>query len=170
MQRHIWERNQVDALTIADDVLYTRLAETIAWTTGVLRRDDFRPSMRYADLHWRLLHDGRDDAICEVGGARQFAAIETTTELVKTCPELGGGRLMIYFPDRGLCDGAAEQETDGFFDVFNVPPWETWVGYFKDPPGHCGSDDSYLLAYVPAALVELADAGMLVNPEECILW
>lgn len=170
MQRHIWARNQVDPLKIADDVLYTRLAETIAWTTAVLKRDDFTPSMRYPDLQWRLLHDGRDDAICEVGAARQFALIETTTALVTTCPQLGGGRLMVYFPDGDLCDGAAEQETNGFFDVFNVPPWETWVGYFEDSPGRRGSDDSYLLAYVPAALVELVDAGMLVNPEECILW
>lgn len=77
---------------------------------------------------------------------------------------------MVYFPDGDLCDGAAEQETEGFFDVFNVPPWETWVGYFEESPGHRSSYGSYLLAYVPSALVSLADAGMLMNPEECILW
>lgn len=50
---------------------------------------------------------------------------------------------MVYFPDGDLCDGAAEQVTDGFFDVFNVPPWETWVGYFEDVHGRRGSDDAY---------------------------
>ncbi len=170
MQRQIWERNQVDPATIADDVLYTRLAETIAWTNAIIKRDDFRPAMRYSDLQWRLLHNGRDDAICEVGAARQFALFETPTALVQKCPDLLGGRLMVYFPDGDLCDGAAEQETEGFFDVFNVPPWETWVGYFEESSRRRGSYDSYLLAYVPSALVSLADSGMLVNPEECILW
>ena len=151
-------------------MLYTRLAETIAWTNAIVSRDDFRPAMRYPDLQWRLLHDGRDDAICEVGAARQFRLIEITTALVQNCPDLRGGRLMVYFPDGDLCDGAAEQETEGFYDVFNVPPWETWVGYFEESPGRRRSHDSYLLAYVPMALVRLADEGMFVNPEECILW
>ena len=142
----------------------------IAWTTAVLEREDFMPEMRYPNLQCRSLRDGRDTAICEVGATRQAALVETTTALVNTCPELVGGRLMVYYPDGDLCDGAAEQETGGFFDAFNVPPWETWIGYFEDFPGRCGSFDSYLLAYVPAALVDLADAGMLVNPEQCILW
>lgn len=170
LQRQIWKRNQVDPAEIPDDVLYTRLAEAIAWTNAIIGREDFRPAMRYPDLHWRLLHEGRDDAICEVGAARQFALAETMTAHDKQCPDLMGGRLMVYFPDGDLCDGAAEQATDGFFDVFNVPPWETWVGYFEDLPGRRGSYDSYLLAYVPAALVDLANAGILVNPEECIMW
>jgi hypothetical protein len=171
LQRQIWERNQVDPATIADDVLYTRLAETIAWTNAIIKRDDFRPEMRYHDLQPRLLHDGRDDVICEVGSRRLRALqIEIGTTLVQKCPDLLGGRLMVYFPDGDLSDGAAEQETGGFFDGYNVPPWETWVGYFEESSGSRGSYDSYLLAYVPSALVNLADSGMLVNPEECILW
>jgi hypothetical protein len=155
---------------MTDEVLFTRLAETIAWTNAIVARSDFRASMRYPDLQWRLLHDGRDDAVCEVGLARQFALVDKRIALVREYPDFRGGRLMVYFPDGDLCDGAAEQETSGFFDVFNVPPWETWVGYFEESPGRKGSYDSFLLAYVPQCLINLADAGMNVNPEECILW
>jgi hypothetical protein len=85
-------------------------------------------------------------------------------------PILNGGRLLCYFPDADLCDGAAEQESNGFFDVYNTPPWDTWVGYFQDGLDPKGSYDNYLLAYVPEQLVSLAAGGILVNPEECIMW
>jgi hypothetical protein len=38
-----------------------------------------------------------------------------------------GGRLMVYFPDAALADGAAEVQSRGFFDVHNTPPWDTWI-------------------------------------------
>ncbi len=50
--------------------------------------------------------------------------------------------------------------TKGFFDVNNVPPWDTWVCYL----------DRYLVSWVPPVLEELASAGIRVNPEECIQW
>lgn len=79
------------------------------------------------------------------------------------------GRLMVHFPDADLCDGAAPAASDGFFDMNNAPPWGTWVGYFED--GSAGpSYDAYLLAWVPEALIGEADAGISVNPEECIAW
>lgn len=76
---------------------------------------------------------------------------------------------MVYFPDADLCDGAAEVESKEFFDVHNAPPWGTWVGYFEDVDGD-SSYGAYLLAWVPDALIDAADAGISVNPEECIVW
>jgi hypothetical protein len=91
-------------------------------------------------------------------------------DVVDSFPELRGGRLLVYFPDADLCDGAAEVGSNGFFDVFNAPPWDTWIAYFSDArPELCGYD-SYLVAYVPAGLVETANNGIVVNPEECIQW
>ena len=79
------------------------------------------------------------------------------------------GRLIVYFPDADLTDGAAEIASEGFFDVYNAPPWGTWIGYFED-----GGDDpsytSYLLAWVPDVLVGAVAAGIDVNPEQCIAW
>jgi hypothetical protein len=79
------------------------------------------------------------------------------------------GRLLVYFPDADLTDGAAEVASEGFFDVYNAPPWGTWVGYFEDGAMDSGYE-SYVLAWVPDALVDRAGAGIEVNPEECIAW
>ena len=75
---------------------------------------------------------------------------------------------MIYFPDEDLADGAAESESDGFFDVDNAPPWDTWIAMVED-------DDAepvrpYLVTWVPREFLKLAQAGISANPEECIRW
>jgi hypothetical protein len=79
------------------------------------------------------------------------------------------GRLLLYFPDAELADGAAEEETHGFFDVYNTPAWDTWIALFEDPTAH-PSLRRCLLAFVPVILVPLVDRGIYVNPEECIRW
>jgi hypothetical protein len=170
MRSHVWKRNQTDPLTMADDVLYTRLEESIEWTTAMVERDDCRPSMRYLDLRWRILNYGIEDTVCEVGSARQKALSTSRSAAILRCPDLRGGRLMVYFPAYDLCDGAAEQASAGFFDGFNVPPWETWIGYFESSSEGRPSRHGYLLAYVPQKLLALADAGISVNPEQCIQW
>ena len=90
---------------------------------------------------------------------------------------LCGGRLLAYFPDDNLADGVAEAETDGFFDVNNTPPYDTWLWMvrnlrtFKYADGAKGEmDANYLVAWVPPDFIPLASAGVDVNPEKCILW
>lgn len=81
--------------------------------------------------------------------------------------DLAGGRLLAYFPDSDLADGAAEAESKGFFDVNNAPPWDTWVALTDDE-----RDEQHpcLVSWVPSEFIELAGAGILVNPEECVKW
>jgi hypothetical protein len=85
--------------------------------------------------------------------------------------DLGGGRLLVYFPDKDLADGAAETATNGYFDTQNTPPWDTWVAFVSERPtiwNPCYAQ--YLVAWVPPTFVELVKAGIGVNPEECIRW
>lgn len=166
----IWSRGQNDPLAIPDAVLYSRLADAIAWCASILTDSAMDAALRSPDLIPRLLHDGRDDVVCDVGSTRHWRVRATTDAPQASMPHLNGGRLLCYFPDADLCDGAAEQESDGFFDVYNTPPWDTWVGYFSDRTDPDGSYDNYLLAYVLKQLVPLAAGGILVNPEECIMW
>jgi hypothetical protein len=79
------------------------------------------------------------------------------------------GRLLVYFPEQNLFDGAAEQETNGFFDDDNQPPWDTWIGFFEDE-GRDPSLSTYLVAWIPSPFVSLAARGIDVNPEQCIAW
>lgn len=71
-----------------------------------------------------------------------------------------GGRFLLFAPEENLSDGAAEYASLGFFDVDNVPPWDTWIAMFG----------KYLVSWVPPQLVRLVQEGLDVNPEQCILW
>jgi hypothetical protein len=74
--------------------------------------------------------------------------------------DLSGGRLLKYAPDENLCDGAAQYSSKGFFDVDNIPPWDTWICFIEP----------YLISWVPPRLLDLASVGIDMNPEQCILW
>ncbi len=167
---HIWKRGDTDAETIAASTLYSRLAEAIVWCTTELADPAVDASMRSRKIRPRLWHEGRDDLICSVGYSRHFQLNETCPCPNFSMPDLQNGKLLCYFPDDDLCDGAAEDASDGFFDRFNAPPWDTWVGWFenKHATGHYRS--GFALAFVPAELVSLAVDGIEVNPEQCIQW
>ncbi len=81
---------------------------------------------------------------------------------------LEGGRLLIYFPDLDLADGAAEAESRGYFDVNNAPPWDTWIAMVMD----AGGDEKYpyLVSWVPREFLSAVQKGIDVNPEQCIRW
>jgi hypothetical protein len=70
------------------------------------------------------------------------------------------GRLLLYWPDENLADGAAEYASLGFFDTDNTPPWDTWVAF----------SNRVLLSWVPADMIALVQKGIDSNPEGCIAW
>jgi hypothetical protein len=95
--------------------------------------------------------------------------LERRADLAVTCGGRAGGRLLVYFPGNNLADGAAEVETAGFFDHDNVPPWDTWVGFFRDEAAPLGFAE-LLVAFVPKAFVPRVELGIWANPEQCIQW
>ena len=79
------------------------------------------------------------------------------------------GRLLCYFPEANLADGAAEVASEGFFDINNIPPWDTWVGLYRSDLLDVGHK-VYLISYVPEMFLRHAGKGVDVNPEQCIMW
>lgn len=73
---------------------------------------------------------------------------------------LGHGRLIAFYPQQTLFDGAAALETDGLIDANNVPPWDLWA---------CFVDD-FLVSFIPDALVASFNCAVIVNPEQSLLW
>jgi len=145
-----------------------RLAETIAWCVPRAHATAPRTSLRSEALRPSLLERDR---------ARMVEAVATyRAQQVRELPIIGGresllgGRLLVYFPDDDLADGAADAESQGFFDVHNVPPWDTWVALGDDGPLADVSFQQYVVAWVPPTLIDCAAAGIEVNPEECIAW
>ena len=165
-----WTRGQLDPSTIAEHVLATRLAQTVAWCKHQLTNRTSDATMRSLSLRPPVLHDGIDDALCSVGSNRQYQLKTDLSIEVEPGLELAGGRLICFFPDANLSDGAAEPESDGYFDALNIPGWETWVTFADDPKPADNWSKRYLVAYVPPDLLELARRGIIVNPEECIGW
>jgi hypothetical protein len=143
------------------------LAETIAWCST--RANEFNPgeSLRSRELKGRSLERGYRESVQTVAGRRRLALLPINPEPTR---DLAKGRLLVYFPGADLCDGAAEAESNGFFDVYNTPPWDTWVAFVEESGNKDLSYSSYLISWVAPVFLDLASAGILVNPEECIRW
>lgn len=163
-------RSEPDCSKSIDPFLKS-LAQTVAWSGH--RADAANPRESLHDIHHRprTLETSYFAAVGTVlTGPRKWGKAATYDRAVG----LAGGRLLVYFPDADLCDGAAEVESGGFFDVFNAPPWDTWVAFAADRADGTRWDSNsyanYLIAYVPPVFLEKCAAGIMVNPEGCIAW
>jgi hypothetical protein len=117
---------------------------------------------------------GRASTVGHLAWVRSIRLEPRVTEPIRRVGDLGGGRLLIYFPDEELSDGASEFETGGFFDVQDAPPWDTWLALFpyQRPPyeGRSFEPEEYLVSYVPPEFVSLVQGGIDVNPVDCVTW
>lgn len=157
-----------DAKAEAD--FMTRLNETIAWCRPQGAGANPRAALRqFPKQDWSDLDD-RDSRVRAVIRWRSNALRPLRHVQSATPPEaLGGGRLLVYMPDANLSDGVAEASTDGWFDVNNIPPHDTWIDMVAGSDPSRGKWD-FLVSWVPAAFVDLVGQGIHDNPEQCILW
>ena len=108
--------------------------------------------------------------------------------------DLAGGRLLCYLPCDNLAEGCEEPESRGFYDVFAAPPWATWIAWSTAPavyqrgrglggcpvsgftPGTLPEPDPiawghlYIICWVPAAFIALADAGLRTSTTYAVEW
>jgi hypothetical protein len=85
------------------------------------------------------------------------------------------GRLLVYGIDENVWDCTSESESEGFFDAEDTPPWDTWIDVQREAPWTCAGTaprrpGDFLLAWVPSAMIPVAEAGIDVNPVDCIFW
>lgn len=138
-----------------------RVQQAMAWCSPRADLARARDCFRSPELRPRVLHASYRAAVRDVAVSRE---LYLGRALGKVEMPLGRGRLLVFGPDEELSDGAAEQATGGYFDVNNIPPWDTWVGFFEEPGG------AYLMSWVPPAFVSLVQRGIDANPEQCIRW
>jgi hypothetical protein len=170
-ERHVRDPSEREEFTtgFGDDVSFERrLAETVAWCQPRARASDPAASLRSVSLRPRVLEIDRPSIVRSVTEARAQSLLVRNGRGDRKNSGLAGGRLLAYFPDDDLSDGAAEAETNGFFDVHNTPPWDTWVALFRDEGRDLARD--CLVSWVPRELLKSVDRGIYVNPEECIVW
>lgn len=161
---HLFQRGKVRSepdVSRSIDPFWTSLSTTITWCLSRIDAGAPATCLRSSGSRPRLFTTGHLDTVREALQHRYPAP-----QRLIPAGDLRGGRLLVYFPDQELADGAAEVESRGFLDVNNAPPWDTWVAFIQ----HVGSGQSHLISWVPREFLALADAGIRVNPEECILW
>jgi hypothetical protein len=161
-------------LLLQPDWLRKRIAEAATWADAELSRRTAiqvpRERLLRGDPSPELRSGELDPA--NFGGEffrrghGNFPAVE---KLVQRRAELIGsrtvvssveGRGLLFIPQDSLSDGAATVQSGGFFDLDNVPAWDTWI-YF---------DGRTLLSWVPTSLISKVQSGIDVNPEGCIKW
>jgi hypothetical protein len=180
------------------EVLQTRLQETLAWYVTKapiahpqddLRTEALAPSgdvahptkqawsgfpRPWTDAMHQVYYQAQAQApqmrqalVDEVAGKRRTLLSGFRLDPLQRPSLFVKGRLLTYEPELNIYDGAAENASRGFFDVDNMPPWDLWLVYVieQGPQPH-----TYLLAWVPPECLELATAGIEVNPEQCIRW
>jgi hypothetical protein len=153
-----------------------RLTETIAWCRDAGSLSQPRTSLRTCKTAQADLTSQRHQVsiVCLERSRRLSSSGKRDLSPVA---DLRGGRLLAYFPDDNLFCGTAEAESQGFFDVDNIPPYDTWVWMVRNIRAFAYADGArgemdvnYLVAWIPPDFVQLASAGVAVNPEACILW
>jgi len=138
-----------------------RVQQAMAWCSPRADLSRARDCFRSPELRPRVLQASYRTAVHDVGLSRELY-LGRALGRVEMPP--GRGRLLMFAPDEQLSDGDAEQETDGFFDLNNTPPWDTWVAFIEEPSA------AYLISWVPPAFVSLVQRGIEVNPEQSLHW
>jgi hypothetical protein len=152
--------------------LELRLAETINWCLPLanvltpresLRSEKLRPVIADTESDLLYIPYERLSSISNLFEMRR-KLLDQDISPVSSYNDLKGGKLLAYFPDENVCDGASEVASFGFLDVRDAPAWDTWIGLFKNP------SSDFILSYIPKSFIKFVQAGIDVNPVECILW
>jgi hypothetical protein len=149
-----------------------RLAETIKWCLAIANPLSPKDSLRSGNLQPEYVNNDID-FICSPHWRVYNTAflLDTRRKLLghKMSPvgsyeDLKGGRLLAYFPDETVWDGASEVASMEFFDVLDIPAWDTWVGLFTEK----GRD--FIVSYIPESFIKFAQDGIDINCVSCIEW
>jgi hypothetical protein len=148
-----------------------RLSETQRWCSMPGRLDP-RTSLRSHQLMPWILHSDPFTIVSFIARQRRHRLDDRDGGgPYRDAAPSRDGQLLVHYPGLNLVDGAAEEMSEGFFDMWNLPPWDTWIAFGSQPTtarDRCLTD--FLISWVPAQLVELADRGIDANPEQCIAW
>ncbi|MBC9935048.1 hypothetical protein [Chitinophaga qingshengii] len=76
------------------------------------------------------------------------------------------GKILAYQTCVTIVDGASEAESDGYVDVYDLPPIDTWFFLAAAPKNQYG----ILYCWVPNAFVDAIDQAQAVNAIEPYEW
>ncbi len=143
----------------------TALRETIAWSTPRVDADNPRWCLRSEEL--RPPHDDWEENNPGVFNCPEYIQHVTTTRsrllanhIPVSAPTDSAGQLLLVDYNITNHNEATEDESNGFFDWADNPPWDLWV---------CESDDK-LICWIPAVFVDVVNRSMQVECMDMLHW
>jgi hypothetical protein len=80
------------------------------------------------------------------------------------------GRILLTTAvNESVVDGASCDASAGWFDGNDLPPWDTWIAY-RILNNKAPASEYALVSLVPEAWESRVQAGIVVNPVDCIAW
>jgi hypothetical protein len=173
------------------DEFRQRLGEVIAWCNYHVSMDDPQGSLRTSELQpqrWKKYGDpGFAGFSSEYTLAERVAIIDALStnryRLLRKdggcvpgpAQSLAGGRLLLYVPDETLADCGAAEQTRGFFDCDDAPPWDTWLWFIGVEDRLSNPDQQWysltcLVSWVPPDFIQLVDGGISVCLGDSLRW
>lgn len=162
------------------------LGQAVAWCAGRASEDDPASSLRTLALQpprlESILTTEQRRRIVDDLVERRLKAMRAQGRYRFLPPQgLGGGRVLLYDPERNQFNSGPLVESYGYFDWDNLPPWDTWLGYAAETPRsretRAASPDaprhtpmSYLVSWVPPRMRLLAEAGAAADTDGCLIW
>ncbi len=163
------------------DVFRQRLVEAIVWCSKRATLSDVRTGLRTPVLHpardtsayrYGLLDNGVS-VVSRLAEQRRNLLHNEGESLSTSRTHLMRGRLLVYQPDASFADSLADDQTGGFFDRWDAPPWDTWAWYEKyGSISALGTNvaEGYLISWIPPEFERLAQEGIDVHPFGAIAW
>lgn len=150
-------------LTASTSTLEKRVNETHVWCQNYGVHERYRSEK----LQPSLLSSDRHSAVEFVANKRSTLLAVDKTEFDKTEHQ---GRLLAVYLDESQVDGVAEKVTGGFFDLYDVPPWDTWISILYDVLSSDPNRRTLLLVWIPYAMTERVQMAMNSIVSDYMTW
>jgi len=121
--------------------------------------DEFDTWSAHGEVGFEAFIRARREHVRDVSREMMLAAVREATRPMS---------LLVVDPAASVFDGAAWVASNGYLDVNNVPPWDTWL--LTLPPHPEGSRGRLVLCWVPEWAGDLVDEGIVVEPVSCLSW
>jgi|GEM_PF-4890362 len=126
--------------------------------------DSFRPLGLRPKVDVRDFRISVERKILEIDRLNQIKAQSIASN---TFVSSQAGKVLIFYPERGLADGLMEIESGGFIDSDDLPPSGTWFYFALESTGDNGCA---LYAWIPEAFVSIVDRALGVDQYSCLEW
>lgn len=147
--------------------LKKRIIETVTWMTKInpdYERNFFRTNVIkpkksiFSDSNLNI------KTVQNVIKKRRKALKNTKLLLLGEVQKLG--KIIFANPTESITDGAAQDYSKGYFDVYEFPPWDTWIGVSDE----FEISKNYILAWVPNSWLNYVYSGKEVSLMDNICW